>query len=109
MYPGDDYCRLVGDVFDDIPNSLRLVEDIRFLNKTWEEHVEAVGYLFARSAEHDVSLNTKKLKFAQQTVSSEGYVVSVNDFKPDPELTDAIRKFPTPRNSTDLRAFFGLC
>ena len=76
MYPGDDYCRLVGDVFDDIPNSLRVVEDIRFLNKTWEEHVEAVGYLFARSAEHDVSLNTKKLKFAQQTVKFGGYMDS---------------------------------
>ena len=35
-------------------------------------------------------------------------MVSGNNFISDPELTDAIRKFPTPRNNTDHRAFFGL-
>ena len=36
------------------------------------------GSLAARAAKHDVSLNTKKLKFAQQTVKFGGYVVSEN-------------------------------
>ena len=56
-----------------------------------------------------MSLNTRKLQFAQQTVKFGGYVVSENNFKPDPELTDAIRKFPELKISTDLRPFFGLC
>ena len=109
VHAGDDYCRRVADIFDDIPNTRRVVEDILIFNKTWEEHVKSVHNLFARAAEHNVSLNTKKLKSAQQTVRFGGYVVSENHFKPVPELTDAISKFPTPKNSTDLRAFFGLC
>ena len=107
VHASDDYCRRVADIFDDIPNSRRVIEDILIFSKTWEEHVEAVRQLFTRAAEHDVSLITKK--FAQQTVKFGGYVVSENHFTPDPELTDAIRKFPTQRNNTDFRAFFGLC
>ena len=109
VHAGDDYCRRVADIFDDIPNTRRIVEDILVFSKTWDEHTEAVRHLLARAAEHDVSLNTRKVQFAQQTVKFGGYVVSENHFKPDPELTDAIRKFPEPKNSTDLRAFFGLC
>ena len=109
VHAGDDYCRRVADIFDDIPNTRRIVEDILVFSKTWGEHVEAVRHLFARAAEHDVSLNTRKVQFAQHTVKFGGYVVSENHFKPDPELTDAIRRFPEPKNSTDLRAFFGLC
>ena len=109
VHAGDDYCRRVADISDDIPNSRRVDEDILVFSKTGPEHVEAVRHLFARAVEHDVPLNTKKVQFAQQTAKFGGYVVTENHFKPDPELTDAIRKFPTPKNSTDFRAFFGLC
>ena len=68
-------------------NPRRIVEDILVFSKTWDEHVEAVRRLFARVAEHDVSLNTRKVQFAQQTVTFGGYVVSENHSKPDPEYT----------------------
>jgi len=70
----DNYCRQVADSFNDIPNTRRVSEDILIFSMTWKEHVEAVGQLFA--SEHDASLNTKKLKFAQQTVKFGGYMDS---------------------------------
>ena len=55
VHAGDDYCRRVADIFDDIPNTRRIVEDILVFSKTRDEHIEAVRHLFARAAEHDVS------------------------------------------------------
>ena len=60
VHAGDDYCRRVADIFDDIPNSRRIVEDIMVFSKTWEEHIELVHQLFARAADNQVSLNVKK-------------------------------------------------
>ena len=47
--------------------------------------------------------------FAQPAVTFGGYVVDADSFRPDPELTRAIREFPTPGSITDVRSFFGLC
>ena len=105
VHAGCDYRRQVADPFDEIPNTRRVVQDILVFSKTWDYNVEAVRHLFARAAEHDVFLNTKKVQFAQQTMKFGGYVVSENHFKPDTKLTDAIRKSPAPKNSTNLRAF----
>ena len=108
-HAGDDYCRRVADVFDDIPNSRRVVEDILVFSRSYDEHVEQVRSLVARANEHNISLNVKKLVFAQPSVKFGGFIVDASGFRPDPELTRAIREFPVPQNITDLRSFFGLC
>ena len=46
VHAGDDYCRRVANIFDDIPNTRRIVEEIRVFSKTWGEHIEAVRHLF---------------------------------------------------------------
>jgi hypothetical protein len=108
-HAGDDYCRRVSEVFDDLPNCRRIVEDILVYSATYEEHIEAVRRLFHRAAAHNVAINTSKIVFAQPAVTFGGYVVDADGFRPDPELTRAIREFPTPGSITDVRSFFGLC
>ncbi len=46
IHAGDDFGRRVSDVFDDIPNTRRVVEDILIFFPTYEEHVEAVRQVF---------------------------------------------------------------
>jgi hypothetical protein len=96
----------VSEVFDDLPNCRRIVEDILVYSATYKEHVEPVRRLFYRAASHDVAINNSKIVFAQPAVTFGGYVVDANGFRPDPELT---REFPTPGSITDIRSFFGLC
>jgi hypothetical protein len=52
IHAGDDFGRRVADVFDGIPNTRRVVEDILIFSPTYEEHVEAVRQVFARAKEH---------------------------------------------------------
>ena len=109
VHTGNDYCRRVAEIFVDIPNSRRIVEDITVFIKTWEEPIELVHQLFARAADNQVSLNVKKLVSVQQTVKFGGFRVTEDHFEPDPELTKAISSFPAPKNMTYVRAFFGPC
>ena len=108
-HAGDDYARRVADVFDDLPSCRRVMEDVLVFSETYEEHVQLVGALFERAAANNIAINTEKIVFAQPSVIFGGYVVDATGFRPDPELTQAVRDFPTPKNITDLRAFFGLC
>ena len=86
IHAGDTYCRRVSDIFDDIPGSRRIVEDIIIFSKTYEEHLELVRTLFARASEYDVSLNTSKIVFAQEVVQFGGYLVDTNGFSPGPRV-----------------------
>ena len=108
-HAGDDYCRRVSEVFDDLPNCRRIIEDIVVYSAIYEEHVEVVRRLFHRAAAHNVAINTSKKVFAQPAVTFGGYVVDADGFSPAPELTRAIRECPTPGSITDVRSFFGLC
>jgi hypothetical protein len=65
--------------------------------------------LFKTANDNNVSFNKNKTVFAKPTAIFAGYEVSADGFRPNPELTRAIREFPRPTNITDLRSFYGLC
>lgn len=54
-------------------------------------------------------MSPSKIVFAQPSAAFGSYVVDANGFQPEPKLTTGIRDFPTPKNITDIRSFFGLC
>ncbi len=55
VHAGYDYSRRVTDVFDDIVNSPRVVEDIIVFYKTFADHLEFAHHLFQRENEHSVA------------------------------------------------------
>ena len=107
-HAGDDYGRRVSDVFDDLPACRRVVEDVVEFSKTYEEHIKLVRQLFQRASDHNVSINVSKLAFAQPSAIFGGYAIDSSGFRPNPNLTRAIRDFPVPTNVTDVRSFCGL-
>ncbi len=108
-HAGDDYSHRVYEVFDDIENSRRIVEDVTVFSATYEEHLKLVRCLFQRVADHNIAINVSKMVFAQPTAKFGGYIVSSEGFQLNPNLTKAIREFPQPKNIKDVSAFRGLC
>ncbi|KZS05446.1 Uncharacterized protein APZ42_031345 [Daphnia magna] len=104
----DDFGRRVSDLFDDIPNTRRVVKDILIFSSSSEEHMETVRQVFARAREHGISVNPRKVVFAESSAPFGRFIVDAEGFRPDPALLIAISQFPTPLNITDLKAFFGL-
>ena len=58
--------------------------------------------------EKNIALNIDKCKFAQTQVTFAGFQLSAKGYKIDESITEAIAKYPTPQNRTDLRSFIGL-
>ena len=55
-----------------------------------------------------IVLNSEKFQFAQGTVDFAGFRISEQAVEPLPKYLDAIRSYPTPENTTDIRSWFGL-
>lgn len=93
---GDDYGRRISNVFDDIVNCRRVVEDFVLYSESYSEHQKLVRAFLKRAQENNISLNLKKFAFAAPKASFAGYVIDAEGFRPDPALTEAIRLFRRP-------------
>ena len=50
----------------------------------------------------------EKFKFGSKEVAWAGFTIGPDSVKPLPKHTEAVRKYPTPLNITDLRSFMAL-
>lgn len=66
------------------------------------ERLEAV---FSRLREHNLKLKAGKCEFLKSRVAYLGHIVSEAGFKTDPEKTDAIKSWPKPKSTKDVRSF----
>ena len=57
-----------------------------------------------------ITLNPEKFTFAQDTVEFAGFEITDSNVRPCKRFLDAIsiQEFPTPKNITDIRSWFGL-
>lgn len=104
----EHYNRRMDEAFAGLPGYRKVVDDVIIYSKTLEEHIQHVRTFMARCQERGISLNVKKLQLARKSVKFAGFIVSNEGYRPDPQLTSSLARFPTPRNITELRSFFGL-
>jgi len=58
--------------------------------------------------EAGIVLNPDKFQFAQREVDFAGFHISDERIEPLPKFFDAVKNFPTPTSTTDIRSWFGL-
>ena len=105
---GDSY-NFRGDLaIDGLERTHKVVDDVLIASRTYEEHIRDVRAFLNRCAEHGITLNPKKFKFAQPSVKFAGYVLSAKGTEADPSKVKAIAEFATPTNITELRSFMGM-
>ena len=61
-----------------------------------------------RVGQAGIVLNAEKFHFARRIVDFAGFRISDETIEPLPKYMDAIRDFPTPTSTTDIRSWFGL-
>ena len=73
--------------------------------KSWEEELKRLRRVFSRLCEAKLKLNPKKCHLFKSHVNYLGHeVVST-----DPDNISAIKDWPVPSNTKDLRSLLGLC
>ena len=105
---GDEYNRRGDAALGDIPNCVKIVDDILAVAPTYQQHLQQVIQILQRCDDRGITLNSEKFQFARNEVKFCGYKITPAGYTSDNEKARAIADFPRPENITDLRSFMGL-
>ena len=105
---GDGYNRRFDAVLSTFERKEHCVDDTIHYNSDLEEHWWRTIDLLTRVGQAGIVMNPDKFQFAQKTVNFAGFRVSNSSIEPLPKYLDAIRNFPSPTSTTDIRSWFGL-
>ncbi len=99
--------RQMSKILDGLDGVICQMDDILIHGATQEEHDERVRRVLKRLRDAGVTLNNKCC-FSQRSIKFLGHVISPEGISADPEKTQAIQKFQTPQNITELQRFLGM-
>ena len=105
---GDGYNSRFDEIIANFQHKERCIDDtvqwdVELQNHWWR----TIDYLILVGRAGAV-LNPDKFQFAQRPVDFAGFRISNATIEPLPKYLDAIRDFPTPTSTTDVRSWFGL-
>lgn len=104
------FMRGMHDIFRDYLDKFVVIflDDILIYSKTKEEHQKHLRLVLQRLREHKLYANVDKCKFFRKQVKFLGHVISADGLSVDDSKIQAIQQWPTPKCSTDVKAFLGL-
>ena len=86
---------------------IKIVDDILIYAPNFEQLYTRIHQVLDRCHTHGITLSRAKFDYGHSILFA-GHLVTSDGIKPDPSKLEAIGKFPTPQNITDLRSFMGL-
>lgn len=106
---GDAYTHRFDKITENVDNVIRNTDDSLLYEPTIEDNYRATASYLSLLGKHGILQNKDKFQFCSKVVKWSGFIIGNNKVSPDPEMTEAIRTFPTPENVTDLRSVYALC
>lgn len=84
-------------------------DDIIIFAESEGQLVQRCTEVITRLRQHNLKLKPSKCIFGTEEVSFLGHIISARGVDVDPKRIEHVKKFPIPRNPTDVRSFYGLC
>ena len=105
------YQRLMEECLGDLHLSICFIflDDLIIFSRTYEEHMERLQLVFDRLRATGLKLSPKKCNFLMERVKYVGHIVSKQGIETDPEKTERIQNWPTPKTPEEVRQFLGFC
>ena len=104
----DGYNRHFDAVLSTFERKERCVDDTIHYDSDLEQHWWRTIDFLTRVGQAGIVLNPDKFQFAERSVDFAGFRVSDSTIELLPKYLDAIRDFPSPTSTTDIRSWFGL-
>ena len=83
------------------------LDDVIVFSKALEEHVFRLKAVFEKLKQAGLKLKPSKCEFFRQELTYLGHVESKDNIQTDPKKVEAISKWPTSTNVTEVRSFLG--
>lgn len=105
---GDAYTRRFDEIVSDVENKSKVIDDTIMWSTSVEESFYQAANWLDICGKNGIVLNPTKFAFAKDTVTFAGFEITPTTVRPCPQVLQAIKDFPKPRNITDIRSWFGL-
>ena len=104
---GDAYTDRMDRLFEEFERMNRCIDDTAIWDKTIEEQFYRCCQFLDKCGANGIVLNPSKFQFCQEEVDYLGFRVTMTGIKPPSDFMESILNFPTPRNITDVRSWYG--
>lgn len=104
---GDEYCRRGDKALEGVLNIRKIVDDILCFADSLEQLKEVITSVLNRCRQHGITLSESKFIIGRE-VKYAGYIIGASGVKADAKKIEAVTKFPTPTNRSELKSFLGL-
>lgn len=84
------------------------LDDIVIWSQTVAKHAKHVDLIMAALRKAKLYCNVQKCRFFQLEIDFLGHHISARGIEPNSSKVDRVLHWPTPKSSTDVRAFLGL-
>ena len=105
---GDSYNRRFDAILSDFERKERCVDDTVIYDENLEDHWWRTIDFLKTVGDAGIVLNPDKFQFAKREVDFAGFRITDSSIEPQAKFLDAIRDFPTPTSTTDIRSWCGL-
>jgi len=105
---GDGYTRRFDEIVSGIPDKTKCVDDALLWSESIEQSFFQACNWLETCGRNGIILNPDKFVFAQDNVEFAGFEITSDSVRPCSRYLEAILDFPSPRNITDMRSWFGL-
>lgn len=100
--------RFIDQVLRGLPFAFAYIDDILVASRDEQQHLDHLHQIFTRFNEYGVVINADKCQFGADTLEILGHVIDANGITPIRDKISAVRDYPTPSSTRQLRSFLGL-
>lgn len=102
--------RLMNNVLHGLIGKTCLVymDDVIVFSTSLQEHLEKLNQIFDRFRRCQLKIQLDKSEFLKKEAEFLGHVVTPDGIKPNPRKLEAIRKYPIPKTTREIKSFLGL-
>jgi hypothetical protein len=102
--------RLLDMIFHDVKFRFiyHYLDDMVIYSENFDQHLDHIAEVLSRLHEAGLTVKPSKVVFAVQEISFPGHRVSLLGVSIDPDRTEAIRKFPPPKDVKGSARFIGM-
>ena len=104
---GDAYTQRKAELMANITDQATCVDDTIMYDDSIEENFFKVCNFLYIGASGGCTFNPKKFQFGQTEVNFLGFLITADGVQTTKQFQESILNFPTPKNITDVRSWFG--
>ena len=103
----DEWCKRSDAALSGIPGLHKLVDDILIEAENYDTLFERIEMVLQRCVLSNITISLKKMEIGE-TVVFAGYKISSGEIHPIDDRVAAIKNYPTPTTTKELKGFLGL-